>query len=128
MSMLIDFLFSSLVLAALGRIWKKFLKDFPTLKIFVKNKLPELISRALCCSFCFTFWISLMFVLLFNPLHDWLPMFRFNYLNNFTFFISIFFSWMILGSGAWIIRFLMDELQLLVHYQNHILKEKSGHK
>lgn len=104
------------------------MKDFPDLKKFIQNKLPDLVSRALCCSFCFTFWISSLFVLIFNPLNDWLPLFRFHFLNNFNLFISIFFSWMVIGSGSWIVRFVMDELQLLVHYQNHILKEKSGHK
>ena len=76
----------------------------------------------------FTFWLSLLFVLLFNPLNNWIPLPRFDISNEWIVVISIFFSWMIIGTGAWIARFIMDELQLLIHYQNHILKEKSGHK
>lgn len=126
--MLLDFLFSSLVLAGIGRVWSKLQNDSPALKKNIKDKMPSLLSKVLTCSFCFTFWTSLLFVLFFNPLHSWLPIMRFDIPNNFEFFISTFFSWMIVGTGAWIVRFIVDELQHLVHYQNHILKEKSGHK
>ena len=125
--MLLNFFFLSLALAGMGKIWSKLQKDFPNFKIFIK-KLPSLKSHALCCSFCFTFWLSLLFVLLFNPLNNWIPLPRFDISNEWIVVISIFFSWMIIGTGAWIARFIMDELQLLIHYQNHILKEKSGHK
>lgn len=126
--MILDFFFSILILAGVGRLWGKTQKDFPALKNFIKTKTPHLVSKAFTCSFCFTFWISLVFVLIFDPLRGWSPLIRVDFLNNFKFIISILCSWMTIGTGSWIMRFIMDELQHLVHYQNHILKEKSGHK
>lgn len=126
--MLLDFFLSSLVLAGLGRIWRKLQKDIPGLKPGIHKYIPSLIARALTCSFCFTFWLSLLFVLIFNPLHNWLPTPRFYLTDNTQAILSIFFAWMAVGTGAWIVRFIMDELQHLVHYQNHVLKEKTGHR
>lgn len=126
--MLLNLFISGLVLAGLGRIWAKLQKDLPFIKEFIKNKLHHLLAHALTCSFCFTFWLSLIFVLFFDPLVGWMPVNRIEINIIWEQFLKILFSWMAVGTTSWIIRFIMDELQMLVHYQNHILKEKSGHK
>lgn len=126
--MILNIFLFSLAIAGIGRLWIKIQKDFPGLTSWIKKTLPELLVKAITCSLCFTYWLTFLLVLFFNPLLGWSPSVRTEapeYLINFLYF---FLSWMSIGTMAWIIRFIIDDVQLSVHYQKHILKEKSGHK
>ncbi len=122
--MFTDYIFSILTIAGIAVLWRNLLHDLPKLKQFT-HSLPWFFRKALNCGFCFTFWISLFFVIIFNPLHDWLPPFRF-YIP-YSFLLNILCSWMTVGIGAVIIRFGYVALQELVHYQVHELNREEGH-
>jgi hypothetical protein len=76
----------------------------------------------LTCGSCFTFWLTLIFVLIFNPLGTCLssemP------LISILFPVSYFAQWMSLGWGAVFLRFLYIYLQESV---NAIVHGIGGH-
>src|SRR3989344_5881101 len=126
--MILSIFIISVSIASIGTIWKSLIRDIPSLKNFLKRVLPSLVSQAVFCGFCMTFWISLFTVLIFNPLASWVLPFRFPISNLFVInFFHFIFSWMTIGGVAWFFRFLFDELYDLIHIKNHALKKETGH-
>ncbi len=114
---------SSLIISSIAILWRSTLNKNDNLGAYLRNFFPVFLGTALTCGLCFTYWISLFFVLVFNPLP--LNFFEFNYNNNF--FTHIFFSWMNIGFVSLFLRFLFAFLQEKVNYF-HSLNNNGKHK
>ncbi len=125
--MVFDIVILAVSVAGVGTIWKSLLRDVPALKSAVGRTLPAFLTESVLCGFCFTFWLSLAFVFVFDPLRGWTPAARIALPTPLLFPVHLFFSWMAMGSVAWFFRFLLDELQEFVHLKNHALKKETGH-
>jgi hypothetical protein len=124
--MLADFLVLTLAAAGIALIWRDLLIDFPKLKARVKA-LPFPLGKALTCGSCFTYWLSLVFVLAIDPLGGWLPALTFSAPVWLHEAVRVLFSWMAFGTAAVTMRFTAVAVQELVHYQTHVLNEPSRH-
>lgn len=124
--MLIDYFFSILTVAGIAVLWRNLLKDLAWLKHLV-GKLPWILKKAVSCGFCFTYWLSLFFVILCNPLQGWLPPLRIDLSSYLILPLQILMSWMIVGIGSVIIRFGYAALQELVHHQVHTVSQTDPH-
>jgi hypothetical protein len=69
MTIFADFLIVAAVTTTSALIWRSLLMDHPALLEHVE-KLP-IIGGVLTCGFCFTVWLSLLAVMLYNPLSLW---------------------------------------------------------
>jgi hypothetical protein len=108
---------TAFVVASFSVIWRKFLNDLPQVKRWILAHIPYPINRTLTCGFCFTYWLSLASLFIFNPLQEWIPPLRWEFLLPMQPLVSIFFAWMAVGFSALIIRFLFVALQELVDYE-----------
>lgn len=113
--MLTNFLILTLACAGLAMLWRDILIDFPKLKNAIKKHVPFPFAKMLTCGTCFTYWLSLGFVLVFQPLEQ----------LNLSY--NTFISWMAFGIVAIIWRFGAVAIQELVHYQTHILNVSHTH-
>lgn len=113
---------SASALAGLAVLWRNWLEDHPRWKEWLHGNLG-IVARAMTCGSCFTFWITLAFVLVFDP-------FRFSFIAVPPFAvlpwpISYFLQWMSLGYGAVLLRFfyvlIQEAVSILVHrFRGHI--------
>jgi biopterin-dependent aromatic amino acid hydroxylase len=105
-------------------IWRKLLNDLPRLRDFIQKRIPYPLSRALMCGFCFTYWLSLASLIIFDPLNGWLPP-----LQGFTSptlhpFAYLFLSWMLLGFVALLWRSLFVIIQELIGHLPYFTDRK----
>ncbi len=114
---------SSLIIASLTILWRSTLNKNDKLGPYLRKAFPVFLGTALTCGLCFTYWITLFFSLIFNPLP--LEFFIFNSKNNFL--IHIFFSWMSIGFVALVFRFSFALIQEKVNYY-HSLNNDGEHK
>lgn len=124
--MIINLILFSIAIASIGRGWKEILSDFPEFKNAIKRYLPYIFSKPITCSFCFNYWLALIFVICFSPLSGW----QFEIaINNevIKYIVRICLDWVIVAGVSWIVRFPMDELWLFIHMKNHGLKKETGH-
>jgi hypothetical protein len=112
-------LISALAVAGAAVLWRNILENHPKLKASISNILGKA-DKVLLCGSCFTYWLSLVFVLIFNPLSGLVI----NAGNKiFQDFSHCFISWMALGMMSVIIRFGYVAIQELVSYQVHKLHD-----
>lgn len=108
--MLLDLFLSALAVASLAVLVRNLLYNFP--------KAQTLLPRAITCGFCFTYWLSLVYVVFFDPLAG--------YLQNP--FIQFVFSWLVLAFVTVVFRFSYVVIQETVNYFVHTLNARPhGH-
>ena len=78
--------------------------------------LPALLGKSLTCGSCFTYWLSLFAVILFDPLSGWT-------LSNINELIHVLLSWFALAFVSVTFRFAYVAIQELVNYQTHTLRK-----
>lgn len=108
---------TGLAIGSFSVIWRKLLNDLPRLRENISNHIPYPISRALVCGFCFTYWLSLGSLLVFNPLNGWPPPLQAGVPTELLSFIYICVSWMTLGFVALLWRSLFVIIQEFIDYQ-----------
>ncbi len=69
--MLEDYFILSATLATITLVWRNLKEDHPALKSSVAS-IP-FFGGALSCGFCFAVWVSLLGVMLLDPLNGWYP-------------------------------------------------------
>jgi hypothetical protein len=116
--MLINFFLSSCAIAGIAVLWRNILNDHVSLKEGIENKL-KFFHKIFTCGSCFTYWISLLFVVLSDPLDFWLPFS--------AEFFNLFVHWMAVAFLSVIMRFTYISIQELVYYQVHHLREDHSH-
>lgn len=102
---------SSLIIASIAILWRSTLNKNKNISIFLKKYFPNFLHTALTCGLCFTYWVTLFFVLFFDPL----PV-EFFVFNDFTccqtrYTSHLFLSWMFIGFSSVSFRFLYVFLQ-----------------
>ncbi len=110
-------------IAGLAIIWRNWLIDHKQFSSFLK-KIPFL-GKALTCGSCFTYWISLLALTIYNPIKDW-PILSYNnvYIN---FLFTLLFQWMAISFGAVFLRFIYVLIQELVNYLTHGVNQNHKH-
>lgn len=114
----ISYIFIISALAGFAILWRNWLVDHPSWKqwIFINLKSTH---KILTCGSCFSYWISLLVILIWNPLF---LLFSF-ILKTESYIIISLFSWMSLSFGVVSLRFLYVALQeyvsSLVHRDGH---------
>jgi len=110
-----QFIISILSVAGFTVIWRNWINDHPKYKIKIENILGSY-KKVLLCGSCFTYWISLIFTIINNPLKS---MWGDSMYSGFYFIAS----WMALSYGAVFARFLyiliQENVHNLVHNHNH---------
>ncbi len=99
----------SFIIASISILWRSTLNKNKKIGKYLKNKFPVFLGTALTCGLCFTYWISLFFILLYQPL----DFFMFNTFDNPTVkhISHTFLSWMFVGFISVFLRFLYVLLQ-----------------
>lgn len=115
--MFTSYILSVFSIAGFTVLWRKILHDFPVIGEQLSLRLP-VVGKAFTCGLCFTYWISLFFVLWYNPVPNW---------TGTLFAFHLFLSWMVVAFGAVFLRFLYVSIQELVHYQVHHLRGEHHH-
>ena len=117
--MIITLLVYVFAIAGLSVAWKNLQDALDWLAKLLKS-LPWVLWKVLTCGYCFTMWLTLAVVLIFDPLKPWA-------VSNLPYFVHIFGSWMAMGIAAAIIRTNYVMLQAKLHYQMHVLNKGSEH-
>lgn len=127
--MIQNFILTALFTASIAVVWRNLLTDIPALHAWIGNNLPRVLSKAIRCGFCSTYWISFIVVIIFNPFGEYMPLLRIS-MPDFLLHIGAFlFAWMSVGMVAVFIRFIYIAIQEFVHYELHTLnKEDSPHE
>jgi len=119
-----EYLFLCLVVAGIATLWRNLLAMNAPLRDGV-HSLP--FQKALTCGFCFSYWLSLLAIVLWQPqFGSAIPSLRWQFLEVLEPCIRFIASWMVLGMGSVIVRFGYVAIQELVTYQVHQLNG-SGH-
>ena len=100
-------------IAGLSALWKNLL-DEPLILRTVK-RLPYVVSRALTCGFCFTYWLSLIVLLI---------------MDNFTFdsILSFIKNWMILSlisASLYYLFMILQEISIILAHKHEAMHKKS---
>ena len=118
--MLLNFFLSSLVVAGIAVLWRALRMRHGNLVKFLRKHLGSF-ATAFLCGFCFTYWVSFIYLLFFNPLTDWQLPLRYNFPTNIETFILFLCSWMALGFVSVTFRFIFVLLKETVdHFTHHI--------
>ena len=121
---IVDFILTSFTVAGIAVLWRSFLYDSAALRDGIRARLPKFFAKALTCGMCFTYWLSLLVVVVFDPLGGWLPPLRFGVAPWAYAPLQITVSWMAIGMLSVFIRFSYAALSELVHYQVHHVNHK----
>ena|SRR5258708_4715315 len=124
--MITDYIFSILAIAGIAVLWRSLLADHASIKEWLIRHVP-LLKPSLACGTCFTYWLTLLFVLIFDPLHGWLPPLRFALPSPLDWLFSLGLSWMAVSMGALVIRFIYALIEEHVWYAVHILRGSHHH-
>jgi hypothetical protein len=112
--MIFEFIISGFSIAGFTIIWRNWIEDHNSYKKIIEQKLGSY-KKILLCGSCFTYWITLLFILIYNPIDNWKPA-DFNIIN-------IFMSWMALAYISVFLRFtyvlVQQSVHNLVHTHNH---------
>jgi|GEM_PF-2913572 len=118
---LIALFLSSFSVAGTAILWRKILADHVRLKKYMQDRFGKF-SQAFLCGSCFTYWLSLLFILTFDPLAEWTAL---NPSTAGAALAHIFLSWMALSTVSLIFRFGFVMIQEVVHHQVHHLHDKN---
>ncbi len=122
--MITNFILTSCAIAGAAVVWRSFLYDFKWLREGIKSHTPIYIGKMLTCGTCFTYWLTLLVVIIFDPLAGWLPTQRVQLGGEVAVLLQIVFSWMAIALIATLLRFGYAAISELVHYQVHKLNHR----
>lgn len=114
---------TSFIIASITILWRSTLRKHSNLGIALRKKFPIFIGVALTCGTCFSYWVALFFILVFQPF----PLGYFSFIPVHTYAVHLFFSWMYLGFAVIVLRFLFALLQETVDYL-HVQNNHGVHK
>lgn len=108
-----------MVIAGVASLWRNFRydKENPANRFF--DKLPYFFRKSLTCGLCFTFWTAFVYNILFEPLGGWLSRARFVFSGQTESVLAFLVSWMVVGTGAALVLYLLDTLFEVSHYYKH---------
>ena len=124
-------MFTQITIAALAVVgaavlWRNWLNDHPSWKKWFMG-LPFRIGHAFLCGSCFTYWLTLIYLIIFAPFRGLeltnamsLPPALFFWLTQFVF-------WMVLSWLGLILRFSYVMIQELVAYSVHHWRQDEHH-
>ena len=112
-----EYFISIATIAGFTIIWRNWLEDHESWKNFIQNNL-SFIGKAFLCGSCFTYWMSLLYVLCIKPIAN---------IFSVSFSTYIFFSWMAISYGSVLLRFFYVMIQEVVHYQMHHIRDTHKH-
>lgn len=115
--LIFNLVMTALPIGGFAVIWRKLLNDLPQLRDGIRNHIPYPLSRALVCGFCFTYWLSLASLAVFDPLGAWLPPLTPFMPPALDPLIHLGLSWMMLGFVALLWRSLFVIIQEFIDYQ-----------
>lgn len=115
--MLTDYLIIVSITATAALIWRALLLDHPALLAKVES-LPY-IGGALRCGFCMALWLSLLAVLLKNPIAPWT--------GAFHPLIAILAAWFSLSAGVLFVRNAIAILMEGTGVLTHAHRSQEGH-
>lgn len=124
--MLSTFLFSAMAIAGMTVLWRSWLRDHSSWTIAL-GRIPFRLGKSLTCGTCFTFWLTLVILLLVRPA---LPEFQSNiFASNeaISHIVSLFLQWMALSWAALIGRFTYAALEEVVYFFVHHIREGHVH-
>jgi len=117
---MINFLISTLVVSGIAVLWRALRMRHAGLVAFLRKYLG-FYATAFLCGFCFTFWVSFFYLLVFNPLESWVLPFRYIPSGPIVSFLHFLCSWMALGFVSVTFRFVFVLLKESVdHFTHHI--------
>ncbi len=122
--MLIDAILSALAIAGTSALWRNLQEDIPAITQTLEKYVPWPLRQSLTCGFCFTYWLSLFFLVFSNPFHAWTVPLRISF-GPLSSLITLGIEWMALAISAAFVRFAYVNLQELTHYlvkQNELLE------
>jgi hypothetical protein len=103
-----NYFISASALAGFAVLWRNWLNDHQQWKGFLEKYLGRF-SKMLTCGSCFTFWITLAYVLILNPLN----------ISFAPHFVGYFIEWLSLGWTAVFLRFsyiaVQEKVSMMVH-------------
>ncbi len=121
--MTIQIIFVAITIASWSIVWRKMLHDLPQLKQWIAKHISYPLSHAVICGFCFTYWTSLIAVLIFNPLDSWQLPLRSILPALIKNLIHLFASWMIVAFVAITFRYLFVVIQELLDYEMYVMNK-----
>lgn len=119
-----DFFIASLSLAGATVLWRNWIADHPSWKKAIQKHMKGF-QKMLLCGSCFTYWLSLAYLILFQPLATWTPVARLDLPEQVTAVIVFLINWMALSWMAVTLRFLYVIIQELVSMLVHKVNEHS---
>jgi hypothetical protein len=115
--MLTTYFLSVMAVAGAAVIWRNWLEGHPAFVDGLKRRSPRVVSKGLTCGSCFTYWLSLGFVLRFDPLAEAWP----------GGLMHVLVTWLALAMGAVFVRFSYVLVQERVHDIVHGRDRHTGH-
>lgn len=119
-SIMTNILISSMVISAVALLWRIFSREeFIAPKI---EALPYLIRKPLTCGVCFSFWMSLLYIISFRPSFSGVSISA--QMSPKCLFLTKFFTdWMILGMSSVFILYVFLTFWEGSHYFSHKAEE-----
>ena len=111
---------SMVIIASISILWRSTLNKKDALRVSLQKIFPVFLGTALTCGLCFTYWITLVFVLTVTPIPYGFFSFSHHTYPVVSGILHTFFSWMFIGLGALFLRFLYALLQEHVNKLNHV--------
>ncbi len=116
--MITDAIYSCAVIAGAAILWRNFRYDKENPANKYLDRLPYWLRKPVTCGVCFTYWAAGAYAIVVDPLTDWIPPFRFPF-GAAEALMTFFFCWMILGTGAAFIVYVLDTFFEISHYYKH---------
>jgi hypothetical protein len=126
--MLLDILFVSVAVSGVAMIVRRLLSDHESLKGWMRRTLPKIVFEGIDCPFCFGFWLSLIAVLVADPLHGWAPQFRFGVPGSIAAVFQLGISWMVIGVAVLTLRTFTEQVFRITSQVACILKNDPRHR
>jgi hypothetical protein len=117
--MITNLFLSAAAIAGFAVIWRNLLQKSKSLQSFLNTNFPYFLSYALQCGSCFTYWLTLLFLVFFNPLKNWSLPVEFEINKTISELLMFLINWMILALVAVTMRFVYVAIQEIVNYFTH---------
>ena len=123
-------MFEQLLIAAMAIggatvLWRNWLNDHPSWKEGLKRLRS--VGHAMLCGSCFTYWVALAYVVLFDPLRLFVPIERVGLSSWLYTLIHFLMSWMVVSWASLVARFGYVLIQEAVGYAMHHWHEDEHH-